>query len=253
VSPELVLVDRTLASVAREELPAQGDVFDALERLRAQEPLRRMRSALVSNDSEVRAADAGDARGLRARLADGLLLSAAAAAAVLGVIVVTHDDDEDGTTGRREVMQTVAAAVGTSHVHQHPMPHAHSKHGASSPAPARATAPARKDHSPHREGHRTHTPAPSAVPGRALSTLSWKARPAASYYRVRVVRASGKHALVFEIWTDQTSVRIPSTRITGGKRRPLEHGVYRWTVQPVFSSHGMPPKRQPIASGVFVR
>ena len=59
LSPELALVDSALATAARAALPQQPDVFDLLERQRAANPMRLLRTSAVRADRLASSASTG--------------------------------------------------------------------------------------------------------------------------------------------------------------------------------------------------
>jgi hypothetical protein len=75
----------------------------------------------------------------------------------------------------------------------------------------------------------------------------------ATYYRVRVYRATGQ--FLFEVWADSTRLKVPSTWKTGGKENRLAPGRYGWAVYPAFGGLGEPSDdptaRTPLTGGHF--
>ena len=96
--------------------------------------------------------------------------------------------------------------------------------------------------------------APSTPAGR---TLSWRARPHARFYRVKVLANRGalKPGFLFDVWTAIPQLPVPSTRLDHGRPVPLAAGTYRWVVYPEFGANKRVASgtnaARPIAAGSF--
>ena len=222
VSPELVLVDATLADRARERL---ADPPDTLARIEHAAWLRRLTAVeAASADLEEPGAPPRRVGGtrrkpwVRARRRRTVLLSATAAsamvvAALLGVKVnfrgVGADADSSETDPPRPIPATPA-----------PTP-------AQSPPPT-TSAPERPK-APRAAPNSGTAPSPrSALPtGR---TFAWAPVPNASGYHVELFRGQER---VFAVDVTAARFELPAAWKHAGRRQRLSPGTYRWNVWPV--------------------
>ena len=239
LSPELALVDPTLAGAARASMPPGGD-GEAWRMLFPTRPLAATAVLVVAGESPQRRS----APGLRMLVGAGVLCAAATA-----VAYGTGDSDRpylvDPTPPRdRETIRPAppgGVAATSIAIRTTPTPTT-----TTSKRDARPRLPVRV--SPRAQVRRLR-------PVRSVVRLGWSARPEATYYRVRIRRATARAtAPVLEIWTVGTSIAVQLGRGKNGPdARLLAPGRYRWTVHTVSArrfGEGAPSTRA-VAGGEF--
>jgi hypothetical protein len=284
LSPELALVDEVLGVAARAALPSHPDVFAALERHRAAEPMRRLRADLIRDEAEPSTALVARRSPLRRPATAKLLVAACLAAAVAWTgfalaggdgsaaqrAATPHAPVELRTSGAASPHAAIerrtqdAAKAPTRATQKHTQNSRHERtsavgvavahlppsstpkppiHHATKPAPAKVDRPV--THIAHRSPSQTRRP----------RTLSWAPGRKVTYYRVQVFRAADKPAFLFEVWTAQPKLQLPSTWVNAGKRQRLGPGAYRWVVYAVFGEDSVVGTgsvgAKPIADGAF--
>ena len=207
LSPELVLVDPTLAERARSRLAEPDDTLARLESLiqasrmaslarRSMELPRRRPPAVVESARRIVRIEPRQS----AMLAGGVAAGALVVALLLGVRVELR-----GTPAGADA--EAIAEMSTAPVPQIPR--------------------AEDDTlSQPRTGRRPATVEPAA------QRFVWAPASGASAYHVELFRGSSK---VFEADTKQPAITIPAHWTFGGRTRSLEPAEYRWNVWPMFS------------------
>jgi hypothetical protein len=261
LSPELALVDEALATAARARLPSPPDVFAVVDRRRAAERELRERDTTVVPQTPPAPLPLARPRPRRRRFVEVGLVACVLAAAGWTTFALAAGDNStksDAATATTNATPTATAARSRSGENRRSSKTARRRSGTRAPSVGVAVShvPARSARStthPPTRATRTGAPAASEPPAakpeptRTSSKpkpparlLNWPRRPGATYYRVQIFhkRQGTKPVFLFEVWTSQPKLALPSTWVDGGRHRHLGPGSYDWVVYPVFGESG---------------
>ena len=207
VSPELVLVDPSLAAQARESLPeTPAPLAEKTPESQHSVSLRevvRARAAAVEASLEPAPTPVRKRwRRLRLAVRTTIVLAVAAGALVLVARIPTSQPATDDATDDHATLAEPSTAAGTPTA-----PTGRSRQGNGRPS-TRSTAPRSKA---------------SPTPRRFV----WAPSPGASAYDVQLFRAS---TLVFRAKTTKPQIVIPRRWRLNGRAHRLRPGAYRWYV-----------------------
>lgn len=206
LSPELVLVDESLASRAREHLPAPDDTLARLEhdmwlrRLIALQAVNAVSTAPEASVPHVRSLPLRRARRRRAKALAAVGVGASLMLTLLLGVNVNLRGDPAGADS-----SNVTAPVAAS-------PRSAPNGGSSTPR---------------------ETPAGrSAAPSAKSRTFAWAPIAGASSYHVEFFRNDSR---IFAGDVTPPRLSLPATWQHAGRSHELEPGVYRWYVWPVLA------------------
>ena len=207
ISPELVLVDPSLAGWARDQLPPTPDTVSQLSVARA---TRRSEPAR----------EAPRRRGYRLVPKAGVLMLLAAT----GFLVGSRAIPERASPTLLMVAEnppTTATASASRSVSETPTLPEHQPTTATARASGRVKRPSTNVGRPRRPSKGTQVPS---------RRFAWAPSPGASGYHVELFRGS---ALIFRAETKRPEVVIRRRWRLNGRDRRLEPGAYRWYVWPI--------------------
>ena len=209
-SPELVLVDESLARRARESLPAPDDTLKRLEHaiwLRRLAALERATAGAELTEDTYEAAHVQlrrPPRFLAGRRRKAVVAAATAASGMSLALLLGVNVNFRGSPAGADSFEAETAPPPAS------VP--------SAPSP-RATTPSKRP------------AAPAERPPRATSrTFAWAPLPAASAYHVELFRGQAR---VYTIDVTEPRFTLPSSWKHAGRVERLDPGTYRWNVWPV--------------------
>jgi hypothetical protein len=213
LSPELVLVDPTLAELARSQLADPDDTVARLEALARESAILAAARRLAELDSlggqEGRSRSRN--RGRHPVLAIGFATASLTMALVLGMSAGPGGAPTAIETGVEADVPAVAAPAFTP-----PAP---------APPVAKPSKPTAKPNKPTRPRNRT-----PAVSRPVARPFAWAPAPGASGYHVELFRGDER---VFAARTKKPAIDVPARWRFGGRSQTLSPGSYRWYVWPV--------------------
>jgi len=236
VSPELVLVDPSLAASAREQLP---DATDSLARAirvaarpRAPRPVTPVALATAGHEArDVHASSASALRSLRSsvlRSRSWAIVAGVAAAVLVGLLL----PEVRVARVERDPAAAETAAIGKPPAKPKPSKSAQrSQQGATKPRPANSAQPGAKRGAtkpPARSSSGRQRAGQAPQPRR----FAWAPAADATGYHVELFRGASR---VFSADTSEPQLTIPAQWKQGGQQRSLVPGEYRWYVWPVVS------------------
>jgi hypothetical protein len=251
LSPELVLVDPELATLARKGLRAVGTSPSSARQEVAPDEradARTTREAYdegpaswfdlsaisaddVDTDSSV--ASRGGRGGLVVLIA--ALVGVAAAAAVTSIRLQDVDDAGGGFVGRvPESVQAPARTTAETSRNQRASERSRARPGTASPRRSRPIAQKRST-KPIVQQKKRLRPRPPAAP--RTRVFVWPAVSRATFYKVEFFRRGRK---IFEASPTTARIELPIRWVYRGRRLRLTPGTYRWDVRPVFGPRSRP-------------
>lgn len=214
-SPELVLVDRSLAARARELLPEPDETLTRFEREIAFRRLGAASIDLVEDDrahsSQSTSADSARRFAGRSRAAR-LWAAATVALALTAAVLLGASVNLRGTPAGADSFRPAGAATASSTAHEKP---ARSSSATKTKASSRGSSDRRESASEA-----------------AARRFAWAPVPDASGYRVEFFRGDLR---IYSADTSRPQLALPSRWDLAGRSYRLSPGKYRWYVWPVIS------------------